>query len=825
MTTQNDGGNDLAGQGVDLTTLRQRAEEEARATGDQDLEALSPEELRRLVHELQVHQIELERQNEELRRKQEELELIMDITPVYIGYLDSDLQILHVSRPQANWWGYSKTQAVGKNYKEVARPDAYERIAPYLRQAVTSGQTVIHEVQAASATGRAAVARVTSVPHLDEQGNVRGLVVLSLDISEQKRVEKELRIQQERLDLILDSLPAYVAFLDSDLNVLHANRHQAEWWGYSREQVVGMNYEEVAPPGSYEQIAPYLRQAMASRQTVTHEFQTVSATGQVAVGQVNSVPHLDEQGNVLGLFALSLDVTKERQAEEALRMSEERYRLLVENMREGMVVVDEDSLLTYVNDSLCAMTGWARDELLGRSSVEIFPASDRAQHRGWLVRRRAGFSDTYQTDFQRLDGRVVPLLVSASPILDSQGDYRGSLAVCTDITERVEMEQALRQRVEELTVLNRIAHTMAASADLPRALTWASEIIADLFAAHCVHIIWRESEEAGFELHVQCDHGAEEASPTPVDVSLDELAVLGRVLQEGRSQVVTDVQSLPLSDLDRELLVHREAQSILFIPLVIGGTSVGLMWIASDQPGRLSTEHEMSLAETIGLDLAAAIESANLSRQARAAAAAKERSRLARDLHDAATQTIYAATLIAEALPETWARNPAEGQRNLIKLRQLVRGALAEMRTLLFELRPWTLDAVELSKLLEYLANAQTGRTRAPVEWDIRGEHELSADATVALYRIAQEAFNNIVKHARPTRVRVTLRREADHGTLSIQDDGRGFDPASVGGDKMGLQIMRERAQAIGAKLTVESAPGLGTTVAVAWLAGGSSNE
>ena len=345
MTTQNDGRNDSADRAVDSTTLRQRAEEKARATGDQDLEALSPEELRRLVRELQVHQIELEMQNEELRRKQEELELIMDIVPVYIGYLDSDLQILHVSRPQANWWGYSKTQAVGKNYKEVARPDAYERIAPYLRQAVTSGQTVTHELQAASATGRTAVARVISVPHLDEQGNVLGLVVLSLDITEQKRAEKELRTQKEELDLILDSLPAFVAFLDSDLNILHVNRHQAEWWGYSREQVVGKNYEEVAPPGSYEQIAPYLRQAVASRQTVTHEFQTISATGQYAIGQVNSVPHLDEQGNVLGLVALSLDVTKKWQAEEALRASEERYRLLVENMREGLAVVDEDALL------------------------------------------------------------------------------------------------------------------------------------------------------------------------------------------------------------------------------------------------------------------------------------------------------------------------------------------------------------------------------------------------------------------------------------------------------------------------------------------------
>ena len=285
MTAQNDGRNDSAHRAVDSTTLRQRAEEKARATGDQDLEALSPEQTRRLLHELRVHQIELEMQNEELRQAQEELELIIDSLPAYIAYLDSDLQLLRTNRAQAEWWGYSKEQVVGKNYEEIARPDAYERIAPYLRQAVASRQTVTHELQALSAAGQAAVAQVISVPHLDGQGNVLGLVVLSLDITQQSRAEKELRAEQEKLDLIIDSMPAYIAYLDSDLNILHANRRQAEWWGYSKEQVVGKNYEEVAPPGSYEKNAPYLRQAVASRQTVTHEFQAKAQRGRPLSGR------------------------------------------------------------------------------------------------------------------------------------------------------------------------------------------------------------------------------------------------------------------------------------------------------------------------------------------------------------------------------------------------------------------------------------------------------------------------------------------------------------------------------------------------------------
>jgi PAS domain S-box-containing protein len=201
----------------------------------------------------------------------------------------------------------------------------------------------------------------------------------------------------------------------------------------------------------------------------------------------------------------------------------------------------------------------------------------------------------------------------------------------------------------------------------------------------------------------------------------------------------------------------------------------------------------------------------------RQTAVAEERNRLARELHDAATQTIYSAVLIAEALPQVYARNPEEGARNLTKLQQLVRGGLAEMRTLLFELRPWTLESVQLARLLEYLRASLTGRTRVDVEWDVEVAAEPPVETKTAVYRIVQEAFNNIVKHARATNVRVSLRCDETAGCLAVTDDGRGFDPAAVTGESMGLSIMRERAEDIGGSLGVESAPGCGTAVQLTW--------
>jgi len=206
-----------------------------------------------------------------------------------------------------------------------------------------------------------------------------------------------------------------------------------------------------------------------------------------------------------------------------------------------------------------------------------------------------------------------------------------------------------------------------------------------------------------------------------------------------------------------------------------------------------------------------------LLQQTQEQATIEERSRLARDLHDAVTQTIFSAALISEALPAVWERNADEGRRNLAKLRQLVRGALAELRTLLFELRPDSLAAADLKILLQQLSDAFTGRTRIPVSVESDGAADLPADVKVALYRIAQEAFNNIEKHAQADRVIATLQQETDQVTLVIGDNGRGFDPDQQAAGHMGHQIMHERALNVGGVVEVTSNVGKGSVVQFSW--------
>jgi len=198
-------------------------------------------------------------------------------------------------------------------------------------------------------------------------------------------------------------------------------------------------------------------------------------------------------------------------------------------------------------------------------------------------------------------------------------------------------------------------------------------------------------------------------------------------------------------------------------------------------------------------------------------AVAAERTRLARELHDAVTQTLFSAGLIAEVLPQVWATNPEQGRQQLEEVRLLTRGALAEMRTLLLELRPEALTKARMSDLLGQLARAMTGRTGVPVAVTAEGQATLPPTVRVALYRIAQESLNNAARHADAGQVEMRFTRAPGRATLSIRDDGRGFDVERVPQGRFGLENMRERAAAIGATIEISSQPGAGTQVTVDW--------
>ena len=206
-----------------------------------------------------------------------------------------------------------------------------------------------------------------------------------------------------------------------------------------------------------------------------------------------------------------------------------------------------------------------------------------------------------------------------------------------------------------------------------------------------------------------------------------------------------------------------------------------------------------------------------LAKRAADEAVTADRTRLARDLHDAVTQTLFSASLTAEVLPDLWDMDVEEAKKSTEELRQLTRGALAEMRTLLLELRPATLTQTRLNDLIRQLCEAFIGRSRLPITLTIEGECQLPPEVQIAFYRVAQESLNNVFKYARATQVDVKVFLSPSSVHLETSDNGVGFELSAVKPTSLGMRIMRERAEAIGAELHISTYPGSGTCVEMTW--------
>jgi len=295
-----------------------------------------------------------------------------------------------------------------------------------------------------------------------------------------------------------------------------------------------------------------------------------------------------------------------------------------------------------------------------------------------------------------------------------------------------------------------------------------------------------------------------------------DMGLVGHVATYAEPIVVRDTTSN--RRVDWAITYPERIRSFIHVPIMIAGKVFGVFSVNYTEP-RAFNEDDLRLILALAQRAALAIENARLYEQAQQAATLEERQRLARELHDAVTQTLFAASIIADVLPRLAQINPAEADRRIRELRDLTRGALAEMRTLLLELRPQALSEAALHELLHQLGEATTGRARVPVTVTAELHCDLPVDVKIALYRIAQEAVNNIAKHANASQVDVTLRCVNDGETLElcIADDGIGFDPAQTLPDNLGLRIMRERAEEIGATLTLVSQLQRGTQVVVTW--------
>jgi signal transduction histidine kinase len=242
----------------------------------------------------------------------------------------------------------------------------------------------------------------------------------------------------------------------------------------------------------------------------------------------------------------------------------------------------------------------------------------------------------------------------------------------------------------------------------------------------------------------------------------------------------------------------------------------GVINVESDQLDAFD-KSDVAVLQSLSHQAAIAIQNAQLYEQAQQVATLEERQRLARELHDSVTQALYGVTLYAEAAARLLSVGDAKmASEHLREVRQTAQEALREMRLLIFELRPPVLEQEGLVAALETRLQAVEGRSGLETDFIIEGDIRLPTDVEEGLYRIAQEALNNALKHAQAKCIAVKLRQGAQAVTLEVNDDGIGFDPSTAREQRgLGLPGMEERATGLGGRLAVNSRPGEGTSVKV----------
>jgi signal transduction histidine kinase len=385
------------------------------------------------------------------------------------------------------------------------------------------------------------------------------------------------------------------------------------------------------------------------------------------------------------------------------------------------------------------------------------------------------------------------------------------IGVAVDNARLFDAEQ---RRAEQFRVISEMGRRMTFILPVDDLLKEITRLLKEALRYHLVGIALIEGDELVFKAGA----GAvwEDPAFQPPRLKVGQEGITGWVAQSGEPVLAPDVTQDPRDYSLAQNGEERVELSELAVPLKTKETIIGVLHAQSDRLNGFD-ESDLAVFQSLAHQAAIAIENARLYEQAQQVATLEERQRLARELHDSVTQTIFSMTLTSEAARILLHRDPARVAAQLEHLQQLAQEALAEMRSLIYELRPAREAEAGLVPALRQHVVERQNRDGLTAALHVEGEKRLPPEYEAALFRIVQEALNNVVKHAQTDQAKVTLHMTGQAISLVIEDHGVGFDPASVGSNtsRIGLTSMRERAETLGGAFTLESQPGAGARIKV----------
>jgi PAS domain S-box-containing protein len=700
---------------------------------------------------------------------------LVQTTPDVIWRADAEGVFTFMADSAEQLFGWPVERIVGEHFGFLTDPDSI-LIAREKYAAVGRDPDLVERVQLVLVRrdGSTFSAEVTTAGVFEDgvwvgaQGTVR-------DVSERARLERELRGSEERYRYLVQNAPDLIWSIDADASITFLSAAVERLTGFRPDELLGKHFGALVHDSSQEVADFDWTKAMETgTQEVRGRINLQHRDGSSVPAEFIAVASLDDAGHFTGANGSVRDMRDRDRLERDLRASEDRYRNLASSSPDMVFATDAEGRYTFLSDRASTMLGWDLEDTLGRAFFErVAP--------GWEGAAAASYqavlddpTTVHSVRMDFLDGDGAPRALEINVLAKVEdGVVVGINGVARDISERLRLEHELSQSEERYRFLIQNSPDIVFATDAEGRFTFLSDAIervtgntsADMIGQHFSVLVDQSTVPlAGDRWGELVAHPERE-----------QQAALVLTGPDGR-RVPVDVRAIGVTD--------------------DAGRFAGIQGATRDVSDQVRLENE-------------------LRRQAGELAAGEERAHLARELHDSVTQALFSMTLVSRSVEMLLEKDPAAARDQLVQLRDLQREALAEMRALIFELRPGNLEQDGLVRALKTHASALQGRLGLPIVVESDLTDRLPLPAEEVLYRIAQEALHNVMKHAAAHQVRVDVRRNGGGVRLRVEDDGKGFDPERVPDGHLGLAGMRARADRVGAEFSCASRPGEGTTVEV----------
>ena len=734
---------------------------------------------------------------------------------VYV--VDKNFQYIVAEGPVTEAFGLSSEILEGHRVDEVFPKEQAESMDVRLRKNF-AGETVDYETEH---NGR--VYWTQQAPMKDSQGNVNNAIIMTIDITERKQVEEALKESERKFSLIFHKLP-FAASLSSPIDggIADVNESFERIFGYTRQDVLDKTSLELGinpHPESRVTILAALQEHGFIRDLELELFTKPRGTRLFLLNlDIVSI------GGEKYILQTAQDITERKQAEEALRRSEERFVRFMQHLPGLAWIKDVDGRYVYANAAAEKAFNTAREKLYGRTDEEIFPAEVAAQFRKndeLALGDEKGIQVT--ETLEQEDGILHYSLVNKFPIPGPDGSTVLIGGTAFDITERKQAEEALRESEERFRAILRQATAGIVRKDAAGQFIFVNDAFCNMLGYTEAELlgktIWQFTHQDDLEENKRLYY---RAMMEGIPFKLEK-----RLLRKDGSILWVDVSVSPIVDatgtpqsavaIEVDVTRRKEAEEALHQLNLQLESRVQKRTIEL-QAANQSLREEITERQKVEDALHESRKRLQILSQRLVDVQEEERRALARELHDRVGQSLSALNINLVILDNQISnRVPEEVSARLDDSMQLVAETITLVRDVMSDLRPSVLDDYGLEAALQSHVDAFKSRYRVAVQFEKADQPipRLGSSVEMTFLRIAQEALINVARHARAEQATLSLRQEEKTIRLIVQDNGAGitsWQDANRPGSH-GLTIMRERAEAFGGDLKISSVPGKGTKV------------